>query len=85
MHEQALSVGTPIVTLPGTTLAGRFTLAMYDKLGIMDLVVTAQKVFAAYMILSSHSISINALMCCGDACMLVTCAVQRTLSKVNKW
>jgi predicted O-linked N-acetylglucosamine transferase (SPINDLY family) len=44
MHEQALSVGTPIVTLPGATLAGRFTLAMYDKLGIMDLVATTQKV-----------------------------------------
>lgn len=35
---QALSVGVPVVTLPSQHLAGRLTLAMYERMDIMDLV-----------------------------------------------
>ncbi|KAG5188987.1 hypothetical protein JKP88DRAFT_286990 [Tribonema minus] len=43
----ALSVGTPVVTLPGPTLGGRFTYAMYERMGVMDAVVkTAQRMGA---------------------------------------
>ena len=31
---QAFSVGAPVVTLPGQYLAGRLTLAMYEKMGM---------------------------------------------------
>jgi protein O-GlcNAc transferase len=35
---QAFSVGAPIVTLPGEFMRGRVTMALYEKLGIMDCV-----------------------------------------------
>jgi len=34
---QALAVGSPVVTLPSDVLGGRFTLAMYKKMGIYPL------------------------------------------------
>jgi uncharacterized protein (TIGR03032 family) len=36
---EGLALGTPIVTLPGQLLRGRITLALYQKMGLMDCVV----------------------------------------------
>ncbi|MBF0444513.1 MAG: tetratricopeptide repeat protein [Magnetococcales bacterium] len=36
--SEALSVGAPVVTLPGTYMRGRITLACYKLMGVMDLV-----------------------------------------------
>lgn len=42
---QALSVGVPVVTLPSQLLAGRLTLAMYEKMDIMDLIARSPNDF----------------------------------------
>lgn len=36
--RQALAVGTPVVTLPSSLLGGRLTLALYQRLGVLDCV-----------------------------------------------
>ena len=36
---EALGLGVPVVTLPGTHLFGRFTLGMYEEMGLRDCVV----------------------------------------------
>lgn len=42
---QALSVGVPVVTLPSQLLAGRLTLAMYEKMDIIDVVAKSPNDF----------------------------------------
>jgi len=39
----AFAVGAPVITLPGEYLSGRLTLAMYEKMGIMDCVAKDTK------------------------------------------
>jgi len=38
---EALGLGVPVVTLPGTHLFGRFTLGMYREMGLGDCVVAS--------------------------------------------
>lgn len=52
---QALSVGAPVVTLPGETLWGRFALAMYEKLGITELVAKSSKDYVNLAMRIAHN------------------------------
>jgi cytochrome P450/predicted O-linked N-acetylglucosamine transferase (SPINDLY family) len=40
---EGLAVGVPIVTLPGALLRGRITRALYQKIGVMDCVVSSRQ------------------------------------------
>lgn len=44
---EILSIGTPIVTLPGDYMRGRYTLGCYKKMGVMDCVVTTPEQYVA--------------------------------------
>lgn len=40
--REALEIGSPVVTLPGKYLGGRWTLAYYNIIGVLDLVATSK-------------------------------------------
>ncbi len=44
---EAFALGTPIVTLPSAMLRGRFTLALYKQMGVLDCVVATPDEYVA--------------------------------------
>jgi protein O-GlcNAc transferase len=44
---EMLALGKPIVTLPGESMRGRFTLGCYRKMGVMDCVVESRRAYIA--------------------------------------
>ena len=51
----AFAVGAPVITLPGEYLSGRLTLAMYEKMGIMDLVAKDAKDYVNLALHYAHN------------------------------
>ncbi len=52
---QALSVGAPVVTLPGEFLKSRLTLAMLERLQVLDLVAKSEADYARIALSVAHS------------------------------
>jgi protein O-GlcNAc transferase len=40
---EALALGAPVVTLPGTSIAGRFTAALYAEMGLTECIATSEQ------------------------------------------
>eukprot|EP00622_Pseudochattonella_farcimen_P007626 FR743650.1.p2 GENE.FR743650.1~~FR743650.1.p2 ORF type:complete len:181 (+),score=26.28 FR743650.1:30-545(+) len=54
---QALAVGAPVVTLPGKMLSTRLTYAMYDIMGIDDLVAKTPEDYVSLALKVAHNVA----------------------------